>query len=91
MIELSSCSYFKNDVDIRYIIEAAIHLDDVGMVQKHLNFDLTDELLSNFLLMQQFLFDNFQGTNKICIFFLHQIHSTIFTIAELLYANEVIN
>ena len=32
MEELSSCSYFQDDVDVGLVIEVAVHLDDVGMV-----------------------------------------------------------
>jgi hypothetical protein len=32
MIELPSCSYLQNDVDVGDVIEEAIHFDDVGMV-----------------------------------------------------------
>ena len=32
MIELTSSSNFKNNVDVGNIIKAAIHFDDVGMI-----------------------------------------------------------
>jgi hypothetical protein len=57
MIELPSSSNFQYNVDVDCIVEAAIHLDDVGMIQEHLYLDLTCELIGNFLLMQQLLLD----------------------------------
>ena len=32
VVELSSCAYLKDDVDVEFVMEAAVHLDDVGMV-----------------------------------------------------------
>jgi hypothetical protein len=52
MIELAACSYLEDDVDVSCIIEAAIHFDDVGMIEKHLNFNLSNELVCYLLLMK---------------------------------------
>ena len=40
MEELSSHSYLKDNVDVGGIFEAAVHLDDIGMVEEHLYLDL---------------------------------------------------
>lgn len=58
MVKLPTGSYFQNNIDIGCIIEAAVHFDDVGMVEEHLYFYLSYELVSNFFLVQQpFLYD----------------------------------
>ena len=50
--ELASSSYFQNDVDFEGIIEEAEHSDDVGVVEEHLYFELSDELFGDFLFHQ---------------------------------------
>lgn len=52
VVKLASSSYFKYDVDVDCIVEAAVHLDDVGMIEKHLDLHLSCKLISDFLLMQ---------------------------------------
>ena len=55
MVQLPSGAHLQDDVYIGRIIEATIHLDDVGVVEEHLDLDLSDELLSYLLFMQQLL------------------------------------
>lgn len=68
MIELSSCSYFQDDVDAVLVIEESVHFDDVGVRQKSLYFELSDELFSDFLFLQQFLLDHLESAYKACAF-----------------------
>jgi len=51
MVQLPSCSHLEDDIDVDTIVEAAIHLDYVGMVQKDLDLYLTNELIRDFLLV----------------------------------------
>ena len=51
MIQLTSCAYLQNDVDIDRIAETTIHLDDIRMVQKHLYLHLSCKLIGYFLLV----------------------------------------
>jgi hypothetical protein len=67
-IELSICTEFEDDVDIDMIIKKPIHLDDVGMVDETLDFEFSDELLGDFLLLEQFLLDDFEGTDEVSLF-----------------------
>jgi hypothetical protein len=43
-----------------------VELDDVGMVQEHLDFQFTDELFRDFLFHQQLFLDHFECANKVC-------------------------
>lgn len=52
MIELSACPYFKDDIDVIVVMEATVHLNDVGMIKEHLNLHFSDELVSDFLFVQ---------------------------------------
>lgn len=52
MVELASSAYLENDVDVDRITEAAVHLDDVGVIQKHLNLHLSCKLVSYLLLVE---------------------------------------
>ena len=52
VVELPSCAYLKDDVDVEFVMEAAVHLDYVGVVEKHLDFDLSCKLVGYFLLMK---------------------------------------
>jgi hypothetical protein len=81
MVKLSACSHFQNDVDIRIIVKAAVHLDDVGMVKEHLNFNLSDELVSYLLLVQEFLLYHLQRAYKIAVLLFHKVHSSVFTVS----------
>lgn len=58
MIELPSCADFEDDVYVGSVIEEAIHLDDVGMVQVCLDLKLSNKLVDDFLFDQQLLFDH---------------------------------
>lgn len=64
LIKLPSDSDFQNDVDMLFIIETTVHLDDVGVIQVHLNFHFSDELIHNFLFSKHCLFNDLQGTHK---------------------------
>ena len=64
MVELTSSAYFQDDVDVCFIMEEAVHLDDVGMVQKLLNLQLSRELLDDFFLHYDLLLDHLQGADE---------------------------
>jgi hypothetical protein len=53
--ELTSRSDLKDDVDVGGVIEEAVHLDDVRVMQVGLDLELSDKLVDNFLFDQQFL------------------------------------
>lgn len=52
VIELASGSNFKNNVDISRVVEAAVHFDDIGVVEKHLNLYFSNKLIRYLLFMQ---------------------------------------
>ncbi len=91
VVKLSSRSHLQDDVDVGRVVEAAVHLDNVGVIQKLLNLHFPDELISDLLLVQEFLLDHFQGTHKIRILLLHQIHSPVFAVSQLLQLDEVVH
>lgn len=62
--KLSSHGYLKYDVDMLLIFEASVHFDDVGVVQEHLDFDFSNELLHYLLFNKQSLVYHFEGTDK---------------------------
>ena len=66
MIQLPACAHFQYNVNVLVIIKVTVHLDDVGMVEVHLDFQFADELFRNFLLHQQFFLDYFECANKVC-------------------------
>ena len=91
MIQLPSCAYLQDDVDIDGITEAAIHLDDIRMIEIHLDLHLSCKLIRNFLLMKQLLLDYLQSTDEVSVSLLHQIHSSVLAVAQLLDLDEVFN
>ncbi len=91
VVELPARTDLENDVDVGCVMEAAVHFDDVGVVEEHLDFDLTDELVSDLLLMDQLLFDNLQRTDEVRILLLHQVNPSIFTVSQLFQLREVIH
>ncbi len=52
MVKLPTCAYLQDDVDVETVVKAPVHLDDVGVIEEHLNFHLSDKLVSNLLLVQ---------------------------------------
>lgn len=64
MLQLPSSAYLQYNVNVSLIVEVAVHLDDIGMVQKLLNLELSGELLNNFLLYNNLLLDHLQGANE---------------------------
>lgn len=81
MVQLPSCPNLQNNVDVDCIAEAAIHLDDIRMVQKHLDLHLSCKLIGYFLFMQQLLLYYFQGTNEVRVSLLHQVHPAVLAVA----------
>lgn len=61
------------------------------MIQKHLNLQLSDELLCYLLFYQQALFDYFQSTNKASGLFSYQVNSTVLTVSQLFYLLEIVS
>lgn len=64
MKKLSSCHHFQNHIDILLIIETAIHLNNMRMIQQHLYLDLPRKLLHYVLLSDQRLLHHLQRTTK---------------------------
>lgn len=91
MVELASCAYFQNYIDVCGIVEATIHLDDVGVVEKHLDLHLSYELICDFLLVQKLLLDYLQSADEVGVPLTNQVHSAILTISQLFYLHKIIN
>ena len=72
-------------------MEAAEHLDDVGMVEKHLDFNLTYKLVSDLLLVQQLLLYDLQGTDKARALLSNKVHSSVLPRSQLLDLVEVLH
>lgn len=45
LIQLTSHGYFEYDINVLFIIEAAVHFDDIWVIQIHLYFDFSDKLI----------------------------------------------
>ena len=91
MVELSSGSHFEDDVDVVGVVEAAVHLDDVGVVEEHLDLDLSGELVRDLLLPQQTLLDDLERADEVCVSLADQVDSTVLTVAELFDLDEIVN
>ena len=91
MVQLSSGSYFQDDVDVVGVVEAAVHLDDVGVVEEHLDLHLSGELVGDLLLPQQTLLDDLQRADEVCVSLADQVDSTVLTVAELFDLDEIVN
>ena len=59
VVELSSSSHLQNNINVGNVIETTIHLDYVWMVQIHLNFDFSYELLGDLFLVEQLFLNYF--------------------------------
>jgi hypothetical protein len=64
MIKLSSRSNFQNDVNIKRIMKASIHFDDIRMIKIELDFEFSNELLDNIFILDKLLLDHFQSADK---------------------------
>jgi hypothetical protein len=89
VIELSSSADLENDIDIKSVVEAAIQFNDIGMVEEHLDLNLPNELISDLLLVQQFLLYYLQRANKVGVALTHQINPSILPISELFQSREI--
>lgn len=67
MEELPACADLKYNEDVRLIVEVAVHLDDIGMVEVELDFHFSDELLNDLLLLDQPLLDHLESADKACV------------------------
>ena len=91
MVELPSGADLQNDVDVSDVVKAAVHLDDVGVVEEHLDLHLPYELLSDLLLVQQLLLDHLQGANEATVLLLYQIHPPVLAVPQLLDPHKVVD
>jgi hypothetical protein len=91
VVELSPGAHLEDDVDVGHVVKAAVHLDDVGVVQEHLNLYLADKLLRYLLLVQQFLLNHLQRAREIRVLLPHQVHAPVLPVPELLYPDEVVD
>ena len=57
--ELTAHCYLEDNVDVLLVFEKAIHFDNVWVVQKHLDFYFSYELLNDFLLDEHCFIDHF--------------------------------
>ena len=57
MVELSPRADLKDNVDVEFVIETAVHLYDVWVVEEHLDLDLASKLIDYLLLTQKLLLD----------------------------------
>jgi len=48
-------------------MEKSIYFSNVGMLEKSLNFNLSDELRQEILLYNSFLLDHLQGHHETCV------------------------
>jgi hypothetical protein len=54
-VAVSVCAKFANQIHILFVVEVAIKLNEVGVVQKLLKFDLAKKVLLNFKSFESFL------------------------------------
>ena len=66
--KLTTGAYLQDDVDVCFIVEVAVHLYDIGVVEIELDFELSNELICYFFVFDQLFLDHFQRTDKSCIF-----------------------
>jgi hypothetical protein len=59
VVKLPAGADLQNDVNIALIVEVAVHFDDVGVVEVHLDFELSYKLLSDLLFLEESLFQHF--------------------------------
>lgn len=71
-------------------MKATIHLDDIRMVEEHLDLDLPCKLICYLLFLQQALLDYLQSADEVGISLAHQINSSIFAITQLFDLYEVL-
>lgn len=91
MVKLSSSPDLQDDVDVECIVEAAVHLDDVRVIEVHLDLHLPYELIGDFLLMKQLLLDYLQGADEVGRPLPYKVHSPVLAVAQLFDLDEVVN
>ena len=56
VVKLPAGADLQNDVNIALVVEVAVHFDDVGVVEVHLDFELSYKLLGDLLFLEESLF-----------------------------------
>lgn len=80
-----------DDVEMEKVVEVAIDLDDVGVIEIALYFYLSAELLHHVLISQILLGQYLDCTDEAALPIDCQHHSAIGTFAELLYDLEALD
>lgn len=65
MEQLAACTHLENDVDVLLVVKVPVHLDDVRVIEVHLDLQFPDKLLGYLLLFQQFLLDHFERAYEV--------------------------
>ena len=91
MVELPACPYFEEDVDVAGVVEAPIHLDNVRVVKEHLDLHLSNELVSNLLLVQKLFLNHLHCAYKASSLLSHQVHATVLARAQLFYSTKILH
>lgn len=64
VVKLTTRPHFKDNVDVLIIIKVTIHLDNVRMIEIHLDLEFSDELLGNFFLQEKTFLNYLKGTDE---------------------------
>lgn len=91
VVELPPCPHLQNNVYIGRVVETAVHLDDIGVVEEHLDLDLSRELVGDLLLPQQTLLYDLQRTDEIRVSLTHEVHPAVLAVSQLFDLHEIVN
>jgi hypothetical protein len=67
-VELPRRAQLKQQIDIVFVVEKAVELDDVGVVQVHLDLQLPGQLVQDVLFFYYVFGDGFECADKTCGF-----------------------
>lgn len=66
LVEGSSVHVLEDEVEVRLIVEAAVHLEDVGMLEAALDPDLEGQLVHHHVRLDQLLRDLLEREEPVC-------------------------
>lgn len=82
---------FKDDVEVLLIIEVAVDLDDVRMIQKALDFELPNKLSEKVVLEYTSFFNHFQSYCEATMQFPCQVYASELSFSQFFYELKVLS
>ena len=90
LVERACVHILQDDVEVRLVIEAAVHLQYVAVLDAALDADLQGQLVDHHVALYQRLWDLLQGEDTVRPPVLYEVHAAELALPELLVDYQVV-